>query len=108
MWSLVGGYLRAEPPLAPSPFLVEGQRPSFLYETQSHRAAGRGQVLQIAEAPVCLDCSNIRGSLAGKEGTVYVPELACEMVFPEQGLQKVMDTEGPCYWHLKPYHIGPP
>lgn len=107
MWRLVVGYLQAESPAVPS-FLVEGQRPYFLYLSQSHRIASRGQVLQIAESPLCLDCNNISGSLAGKDVTDYVPDLESGLVFPEQACQKVMDTQGPCSWHTKSEHTELP
>lgn len=65
--------------------------------TQSYRTAGRGQVLQIVKAPVCLGDSSIPGLLPGGEVTGCVPDLESEMVFPEQGWQKEMAVEGPCY-----------
>ena len=101
------GYLWAESPLVPLPFLV-AQRPCFLCMTQSHRIAGRSQVLHRVKTPMCLGYSNLPGFLPGREVTGYVPDLECEMVFPEQGWQKVMDIEGPCYWRLKFYHTGLP
>lgn len=103
-WRLVEGHVWAESPLVPTPFLVEEQRPQLLCRTQSRRTAGRGQVLQTAEAPVCRDHSSTPGFLPGREVTGCVPDLEPEMVFPEQGWWKVMDTVGPGYWHLKFCH----
>lgn len=92
----------AEPPLAPSPFLVDGQKPYILCMTQSHRIAGR-----IVEVPVCLDDSNRPDFLSDREVTGYGPaDLEFELVSPEQGWQIVTDTEGPQYWYLKFYHTG--
>lgn len=102
------GYLQAQPPLVPLPFLVEGQRPYFLCMTQGHRMAGRGQVLQPVKTPVCLGDSNILGFPPGGEVTGHVPDLESAMVLPGQGWQKMMDTERPCYWHLKFCHTGLP
>lgn len=57
---------------------------------------------------MCLDYSNTPGFLPGREVIGYVPDLESEMMFPEQGWQKVMDTQGPSYWPLKFYHNGLP
>lgn len=55
---------------------------------------------------MCLDYSNTPDFLPGREVTGYVPDLESEMVPPEQGWQKGMDTEGPCYQHLRFYCTG--
>ena len=102
------GYLWAESPSVPFPFLV-AQRPDFLCMTPSRRIAGRSQVLHTVKTPVCLGYSNIPGFLPGREVTGgSAPDLESEMVFPEQGWQKAMDVEGPCSWRLKFYHTGLP
>ena len=46
---------------------------------------------------MCLGDSNIPGLLPGGEVSGCVPDLESEMVFPEQGWQKEMAVEGPCY-----------
>ena len=74
-WKLVVGYLWAESPSVPFPFLV-AQRPYFLCMRQSHRIAGRSQVVHTVKSPVCLGYSNIPGFLPGREVTGgYAPDL---------------------------------
>lgn len=70
--------------------------------------AGRGRAGQTVEAPGCREYSNTPGFLPGREAPGCVPDLESEVVVSEQAWQKVMDTEGPRYWHQMFCHTGLP